>query len=446
MVWKSLVSVAQRYCWTVAVVAAYAGIAAAQDPATAPEVIKERFPNGAVRVERHVVQNEKGDYVNHGPYVYFGPDGRKLGGGEYVLGKRNGVWTRWFYRADGPLFQEPVYAPYAEPFLSEAHFVDGQIEGPWTIYDRNKQKVSEWHFQLGTPHGVWTWYYPGGQKLREVTYINGVPEGKVLEWGQNGKASDGEQYVGGRLRRLESAAYAPGRKHWEGWYLYGKETTKTTYDWWRGQASTVVVSVDGDKVRDGKWTWWYPNGQKESEGLYVAGAKNGVWTWWHPNGQKWIQGDYVLDSQSGKWTWWNPAGKVEKAKEFAVIAAPPGSQPDEVAPPLAESGAPPVTVDSSLAPPITNAPPVDATLPAPSTEPAPATIPAPAPAPAPATEPAPAPAPAPATEPAPDATPEAPAEPPAVTEDAPPVSPPAADEDSAEEGDAPEETDPATAL
>ncbi len=435
MAWETCCTFAQRSCWMVLVLcAAWTANASADEPPSS-EVIRERYPNGAVRVERHVIQIENGDYVNHGPYTYFGPDGRKLGGGEFVLGKRNGVWTRWFYRADGPLFQEPVYAPYDEPFLSEAHFVDGQIHGPWSIYDRHKQKISEWHFEAGKPHGVWTWYYPGGQKRRELIYVQGDPEGKVLQWSRTGVVDDTEQYAGGRLRRLESAYYGPRQKRWEGWYLYGKEITKTTYDWWKGQASTIVLSVAGEKVRDGKWTWWYPNGQKESEGVYVAGAKNGVWTWWHPNGQKWIQGEYVLDSQSGRWTWWNPEGKVERTKEFPTITAPPSGDPDATELPLVDANAPPVTVDNSLAPPVTSeAPPVDAaepapaTIPTPDTDPPPAPASVPAPAPAPESDPAPAPVPAPAPAPAP--APEAPPAPSDV-EEAPPASPAEVDEDEA---------------
>ncbi|MBW3598902.1 MAG: hypothetical protein KY475_16720, partial [Planctomycetes bacterium] len=140
------------------------------DAVVAPggEVIKERYPNGAVQIERHVIQNERGDYVNHGPFTYFLPDGKRWGGGEFLHGKRHGLWKRWYYRGEAPLFQEEIYAGFAEPFLSEAHFVNGQIDGPWTIHDANKQKVSEWSFHAGVPHGVWTWYYPSGQKLREV--------------------------------------------------------------------------------------------------------------------------------------------------------------------------------------------------------------------------------------------------------------------------------------
>ena len=41
--------------------------------------------------------------------------------------------------------------------------------------------------------------------------------------------------------------------------------------------------VTGQKA--GRWTTFYTNGQKESEGEYVMGKKNGTWTWWSETGQ-----------------------------------------------------------------------------------------------------------------------------------------------------------------
>ena len=34
----------------------------------------------------------------------------------------------------------------------------------------------------------------------------------------------------------------------------------------------------------GKWTYWYDNGQKWSEGMYADGKKTGEWTYWYDTG------------------------------------------------------------------------------------------------------------------------------------------------------------------
>ena len=38
--------------------------------------------------------------------------------------------------------------------------------------------------------------------------------------------------------------------------------------------------------KDGKWTEWYENGQKKLEQSYICGRVIGTWTYWYENGQK----------------------------------------------------------------------------------------------------------------------------------------------------------------
>ena len=59
------------------------------------EVIKERYPNRAIKIERHVTQDAERNYVNHGTWTMWDPNGTMLGKGEFWNGKRHGKWTRW---------------------------------------------------------------------------------------------------------------------------------------------------------------------------------------------------------------------------------------------------------------------------------------------------------------------------------------------------------------
>ena len=38
---------------------------------------------------------------------------------------------------------------------------------------------------------------------------------------------------------------------------------------------------------------YYPNGNKELKGSYIRGLKDGKWTWWYPNGDKYKVGYYL---------------------------------------------------------------------------------------------------------------------------------------------------------
>ena len=55
------------------------------------EVIKERFSNGSVRVEREVTQDTAGIYVNHGMWKTWDERGTLVAQGEFQHGKRTGT-------------------------------------------------------------------------------------------------------------------------------------------------------------------------------------------------------------------------------------------------------------------------------------------------------------------------------------------------------------------
>ncbi len=67
-----------------------------EQPTSETEVIKERYPNGSVKIEREVTQDDDGNYVNHGMFKTFDERGNLTAQGEYRNGKRQGTWIRWY--------------------------------------------------------------------------------------------------------------------------------------------------------------------------------------------------------------------------------------------------------------------------------------------------------------------------------------------------------------
>ena len=61
--------------------------------------------------------------------------------------------------------------------------------------------------------------------------------------------------------------------------------------------------------RDGLLTWWYVNGQKESEGTYKDDKLEGLSTNWYENGQKWYELTNKDGEFDGLYTNWYENGK-----------------------------------------------------------------------------------------------------------------------------------------
>lgn len=317
----------------------YAGSSASEDTKT--ETIQERFASGAVKVDRHVVQDAEGNYVNHGLWSQFDEKGRVVARGEYAWGQRHGVWSRVGRPTGKDLFSQPEYKGFQPPFVSEATFDHGQLHGTWTVFDAHNRKASEFTFERGRRQGKSTWFYLSGKKLREESYHQDQLDGERVEWTEKNQVSSRRMYKNGRELAKKTKLYKPGQPETEAIYLFARNVVEFDYDWWNNQVVEKVTGKHGADQRHGpfvawhpngqkklegryeddrpvgKFVWWYENGQKAIEGEYDAGQQAGAWVWWHPNGQKALQGGYQTGAEYGKWTWWKPDGQVSNAMHFS---------------------------------------------------------------------------------------------------------------------------------
>jgi uncharacterized protein len=313
------------------------------------EIIRERYPNQTVKIEREVTQDSNGNYVNHGSWKMWDAQGTLVVEGQYQNGERIGVWNRWYRSADVELLKTAPYSSFRGPYISQASFDLGQLNGKWIIFDSHQHRISEWEFVDGQRHGNFTWWYPNGMKMRECQYEGGEMHGKLMEWAPNARLVSQATYEHGRKLGSRTEKHRSGGNKNEGSYLFAREVVQTPDDWWN--AKPAVYTKQGKDERHGHWIAWYPNGQKQTEGeydhdiqvgeftwwfangqralqgAYIDGEQQGKWVWWHENGQKSIQGDYRQGHPIGQWSWWNDDGKVARASKLqegagAVVQTP----------------------------------------------------------------------------------------------------------------------------
>ena len=316
------------------------------------ELIKERYPSGATKVEREVAQDREGNFVLHGVYRQFDERGALVCEGSHEQGQPVGVWKRYYAANQAPLFATAPYKDFAGPYTSQASFADGQIDGKWTITDAKNRKISEIEFVGGQRHGKAAWFYPNGTLLSQATYDRGRVHGDVMKWGPDASLLGKESYTHGRKLAPKVEYYDAEHKRSEIFYLHAPMVVKTpdnfhaatlaTFEQ-RGQdekfGSFRVWHANGQLARQGEFrynlpvgkaSWFFANGQKQMEGTYVDGKQEGTWTWWHQNGIKQISGDYRDGVAVGKWQWWKEDGKLAQKSNLtaARVANIPAPLPD----------------------------------------------------------------------------------------------------------------------
>ena len=77
-----------------------------------------------------------------------------------------------------------------------------------------------------------------------------------------------------------------------------------------GGSKYILGEVKNGK-KDGLWTPWYENGQKESEETFKDGKRDGLGTWWYENGQK-IEEVIFKDGEMISGKKWNKDGTVKE--------------------------------------------------------------------------------------------------------------------------------------
>lgn len=323
--------------------------AAPIEEANEVELFTERYPNGKPKVERQVTLDAEGNYVNHGSWKMYDAASKVVAEGQFEMGRRVGIWSRWHQRDDSPVFTQAPFNRFQAPFLSQANFSNGQLDGEWLIYDAKQQKCSQVSIRNGTRHGMAIVWMTGGKVLRQTTYDNGIPVGEVMQLNaQSGEVERAATYIKGR-QVVSKTTNFPRRnaKKTEAQFLAPKTIETSPDDFWnvrfaqydtegehlrhgvsRTWHPTGQLQLQGQYNYDnrvGQFVYWHPNGQKAAEGRFADDKHEGTWVWWHENGQKAAIGHYEDGALVGRWRWWNETGKLAKQMVYdepqAVSAA-----------------------------------------------------------------------------------------------------------------------------
>jgi antitoxin component YwqK of YwqJK toxin-antitoxin module len=71
-----------------------------------------------------------------------------------------------------------------------------------------------------------------------------------------------------------------------------------------------------DGKKEGKWVFYYDNGNKWSEGYFKNGIEQGTRTVYYENGKKRYEGSFRNGDKTGLWKFWDKNGELIKEIRF----------------------------------------------------------------------------------------------------------------------------------
>ena len=285
-------------------------------PIIGSEMFIERYDDGSVKVEREVTLDSEGNYVNHGPWRMWNQDGKLIAEGSFDHGQRSSIWTRWYDRNDSQVLTQTPFRSFKAPFLSQANFENGVMEGEWSIFDAEQRRCCQISITQGKRDGMALFWLPDGTVLQQLEYEHGVPSGDVLQLDTStGKLAHAKTFLDGRERVTKKATYNRSRQQkLEGNFLAPTAVQTAADDFWTLQFAKY--EPQGEELRHGLWQEWYPNGQLKLRGEYRLDKKVDQFTYWHSNGQKAAEGNYDADKHDGTWVWWHQNGQKSVTGKF----------------------------------------------------------------------------------------------------------------------------------
>ncbi len=284
-------------------------------PAPKGELVKQRYPNGAIHIERWVTETADGDFVNHGAYTEYDPAGQVARSGDYENGLRHGSWSQLITADEIKQLVGQLGGSFKAPFFSKVDFAQGQMSGNWTCSDADGKPVFVWGFKEGARSGLSSWFDGSGEIIRAVTYRDNLAHGpaKVIVT-KDGKPED-IQFEEGRMRHHVEQWYpaSKGSKRTlksQDWYLVPTPLNLAAHDWEANRVEHQNVNEE-DRIRHGLSVSYYPNGNRQAQGEYNYGKRTGTFSWWYSNGQERTVGAFEDDVEQGEWTWYHENGMKE---------------------------------------------------------------------------------------------------------------------------------------
>lgn len=294
-----------------------------------------------------------------GIWIFYSDSGFVKQSVEYRFGKKEGE-KKLFDSKGNLLFKESFRNDIKEGW-SESYFESGAIkaripfkegkeEGRGVEYDQSGIFLTLMDYRAGAllrmsrvnrldrlnrKTGNWIETDSVFNIIRETQYSEGLKNGYLKEYDVHGNLSKIEKYINDVLQEdaaelrkvaLSKTYFSGGQIKSQGAFLDGKPIgIHTTYSE-SGLPSKASVYENGlligfgslDELgrKTGLWTELYNEGEKKSEGNYLAGVKVGNWKYFFRNSEIEQVGSYNNGLQEGIWKWFYEDGKLLREEEF----------------------------------------------------------------------------------------------------------------------------------
>jgi antitoxin component YwqK of YwqJK toxin-antitoxin module len=155
---------------------------------------------------------------------------------------------QWCEREDGTQHGPSVFFYPEGGRRAEAQFRDGALDGRYREWHPNGQLALEGSYDRDLRDGGFTLYDEAGHKRSYEEYRRGVQHGKAQVWWPNGRLMLDAAYVDGKRHGPAVTYFENGRKQTEGVFEHGEFDGKWTGWYEDGSLQKIAVFEEGREI------------------------------------------------------------------------------------------------------------------------------------------------------------------------------------------------------
>ena len=225
----------------------------------------------------------------NGPWEKHDDKGNLLYKGQFNHGHPTGQFVYFFkdgkvkavlnYHNNGNSAYATIFYP-TDSLMAVGKYVQEKRDSTWKFFDQDGNLRSEEYYQNGKHEGTTRVYFDDGSVAELVTYHNDVKNGPWKRYYKDGKLQMDANVVEGIKYQGQFTTYYPnGNKETDGLYIDGERDSTWYFYNENGSVYTVRYYTNGKVIKEypqnGDFDSYFPSGIPRNEYHYKDGKKNG---------------------------------------------------------------------------------------------------------------------------------------------------------------------------
>ncbi|MFZ4401657.1 MAG: toxin-antitoxin system YwqK family antitoxin [Bacteroidales bacterium] len=179
-------------------------------------------------------------------------------------------------------------------------------------YYQSQKEMYKGSFENGIRSGKWTYWYETGKIFAETEAAVSIStqQWEILK-------PDQSPYMDKIYKISVTEIYSNGSPYHVIYTKPGEKMTTEIFFYPSYKIQMLGTSINNQ--REGKWSYWYENGNLWSEGYYKNAENDSIRSVWYENGNKRYEGLYRNGKEAGKWKFYEEKGQLAKEVDYDTV-------------------------------------------------------------------------------------------------------------------------------